>query len=322
MRLKKAQTLSSQPEAEDCCAELAAGLTAKHATIAPKFFYDTIGSTLFEAICLLDEYDLTRTEAGIIKANLDEIARAIAPGAVFIDLGAGNCAKAATLLPALCPVMYVAIDISAEFLCRALAKLQGGFPAIPMIWLDADFTRNLDLPPAIPEGQRIFFYPGSSIGNFMPQEAELFLSSLHSKADGLLIGVDLLKPAAALEAAYDDALGVTAAFNINILRRVNRELRADFDLRSWRHVALFNAPLGRVEMHLEARIAQTVHWPGSVRHFAKGERIHTENSYKYCRSDFLALLVKSGFHPTHTWTDPENKFLVCYARALKNNHDE
>jgi dimethylhistidine N-methyltransferase len=319
---KSAQAQPSQPEVEDCRIELAAGLTAQPAKIAPKFFYDTIGSTLFEAICLLDEYDLTRTEAGIIKTNLDEIARAIAPGAVFIDLGAGNCAKAAKLLPALCPAMYVAVDISAEFLCRALAKLQGCFPAIPMIWLDADFTQHLDLPPTMPEGHRVFFYPGSSIGNFTPQEAELFLSSLHPKADGLLIGVDLLKPAAVLEAAYDDALGVTAAFNVNILRRANRELGADFNLRSWRHVALFNAPLGRVEMHLEARIAQTVHWPGSVRHFAKGERIHTESSYKYRPPDFLALLVRSGFHPTNTWTDPENKFLVCYACALKGNRDE
>ena len=322
MTFQKAQLPLRQPDAQDCRAELTAGLTARPATIVPKFLYDAIGSTLFEAICLLDEYDLTRTEAGIIEANLDDIARAIAPGAVFIDLGAGNCAKAAKLLPALRPATYVAIDISAEFLHRALAKLQACFPAIPMTWLNIDFTRNFDLPAATPDGHRIFFYPGSSIGNFTPQDAQLFLSRLHPKADGLLIGVDLLKPAAALEAAYDDALGVTAAFNINVLRRVNRDLGADFDLRSWRHIALFNAPLSRVEMHLEARIAQTVRWPGGVRHFAKGERIHTENSYKYSPSDFLALLVKSGFDPANSWTDPETKFLVCFARAFKEHAHE
>ncbi len=311
-----------KPDAQDCRAELAAGLTAQRATIAPKFLYDAIGSTLFEAICLLDEYDLTRTEAGIMETNLDGIARAVAPGAVFIDLGAGNCEKAAKLLPALRPAAYVAVDISVEFLRRALAKLQACFPATPMTALDIDFTLDFALPADIHDGHRIFFYPGSSIGNFTPQDAQVFLSRLHPKADGLLIGVDLLKPAPALEAAYDDALGVTAAFNINILRRVNRDLGADFDLRSWRHIALFNAPLSRVEMHLEARIAQTVHWPGGVRHFAKGERIHTESSYKYRPSDFLALLARSGFHPASTWTDPENKFLVCFARAFKDHAHE
>jgi dimethylhistidine N-methyltransferase len=322
MTFKEAQLQMPQTDAQGYRAELAAGLAAQQATIAPKFLYDALGSTLFEAICLLDEYDLTRTETGIIETNLNGIARAIAPGAAFIDLGAGNCVKAAKLLPALRPAAYVAVDISAEFLHRALAKLQACFPAIPMTWMNIDFTRDFDLPDNIPSGHRVFFYPGSSIGNFTTQEAQVFLSRLHQKADGLLIGVDLLKPASALEAAYDDALGVTAAFNINILRRVNRDLGADFDLRSWRHIALFNAPLSRVEMHLEARTAQTVHWPGGDRHFAKGERIHTENSYKYTPSDFFALLARSGFHPANTWTDREHKFLVCYARAFKDHAHE
>ncbi len=159
----------------------------------------------------------------------------------------------------------------------------------------------------------MLFYPGSSIGNFNPLEAQGFLSRLRAKADGLLISIDLVKKPAELEAAYDDALGVTAAFNLNILRRVNRELEADFDLRSWRHVALFNAELSRVEMHLEARAAQMVRWPGGGRPFAQGERIHTESSYKYRPADFLELLEQSGFRPMESWTDPGKRMLVCFA---------
>jgi dimethylhistidine N-methyltransferase len=309
------RTQLAEARAQDYRAELAAGLTAKHAAIAPKFFYDTIGSTLFEAICLLDEYDVTRTEANIIDGNLTEIARTIGRGAVFIDLGAGNCAKAATLLPALRPSTYVAVDISADFLRCALAKLQGSFPSVRMTWMEADFTKDFDLPRETPRENRVFFYPGSSIGNFSPQKAKEFLDRLRAMGDGLLIGVDLIKPAAMLEAAYNDALGVTAAFNRNILRRVNHELGADFDLRAWHHVALFNAGLSRVEMHLEARIAQTISWADGSRHFAAGERIHTEDSYKYRPSDFIDLLVASGFHPRKTWTDPKNNFLICYAHA-------
>jgi dimethylhistidine N-methyltransferase len=310
-----AQAAASGSEQDHLRAELAAGLSGKHAAIAPKFFYDTIGSTLFEAICLLDEYALTRTEAGIFEAHLGAMARSIGEGSVFIDLGAGNCAKAARLLPALRPEMYVAVDIAAEFLHRAVANLQKRFPQTRMTWLNVDFTRHFEFPHEIPAERRVLFYPGSSIGNFNPLEARSFLSRLQAKTDGMLISVDLVKSSDELEAAYDDALGVTAAFNLNILRRVNRELEADFDLRSWRHVALFNAELSRVEMHLEARAAQMVRWPGGGRPFAQGERIHTENSYKYRPADFLTLLEQSGFRPVESWTDPGKRVLVCFAAA-------
>ena len=310
------QTAKTASPADDARAELAAGLTAQHATLHPKFFYDTLGSTLFEAICLLDEYDLTRTEAAIFDRHLPEITRAIGPGSVFIDLGAGNCAKAAKLLPHLRPDLYVAVDISTDFLTQALAKLQDSHPALRMTSLEADFTRHFDLPREIPAENRVFFYPGSSLGNFNPLEARAFLSHLRPKASGLLIGIDLVKSPAELEAAYDDSLGVTAAFNLNILRRVNRELGANFDLRAWRHRALFNPDLSRVEMHLEARTPQTVRWPGAARAFAQGERIHTENSYKYLPGQAEALLAAAGFKPVESWTDEQGWFGVHLGRVI------
>jgi len=303
-------------------AELLAGLAAPQATTSPKYLYDALGSKLFEAICELPEYYPTRTEAGIFETHAPEMAQAIGTGTTLIDLGAGNCAKAAKLFPYLRPAQYVPIDISVEFLRDAVSRLQQQFPDIDMIGIGMDFSIALQLPKKVCSEKRLFFYPGSSIGNFTPDEALVFLQQIKAActedgaADGsLVIGVDLVKEKSILDAAYDDALGVTASFNLNLLLHLNRLLNADFDLREWRHRGFFNDKLSRIEMHLEAESDQTVRWPDGVRRFERGERIHTENSYKYTRQSFISLLAEAGFENVKTWTDPQQWFMVCHARA-------
>jgi dimethylhistidine N-methyltransferase len=303
-------------------AELDAGLRARQACISPKFLYDPLGSKLFEAICELPEYYPTRTEAAIFARHGGEIARTIGTGATLIDLGAGNCAKAASLFPLLQPAQYVPVDISAEFLQDAVARLQQRFRHIDMQALGMDFSGpSWQLPDTVRSDRRLFFYPGSSIGNFTPIEAREFLQRVRAQCGqdgGILIGIDLAKDHAVLNAAYDDALGVTAAFNLNVLRHVNRLLGADFDVRAWRHRGFYNEAQGRVEMHLEARTAQTVSWHGAARRFEAGESIHTENSYKYRQSDAIGLLEQSGFAASGVWTDPQGWFAVIHAHAVSH----
>lgn len=303
--------------------ELLAGLIAPAASVAPKYLYDALGSRLFEAICELPEYYPTRTEAAIFERDAQQISAACGAGATLIDLGAGNCAKAAKLFPLLQPRQYVALDISADFLSSAVSRLQQRFPTIAMAGIGIDFSTHLDLPSSVRPERRLFFYPGSSIGNFSPPQALAFLQRIrhacqpNGVADGgLLIGVDLVKDHATLEAAYDDALGVTAAFNLNLLRHLNTLLAADFNVRDWRHRGLFNVPLSRIEMHLEARCDVTVRWHGGQRHFVEGERIHTESSYKYTPAGFFRLLEQAGFGAVRSWTDDRDWFMVCHARAV------
>jgi len=299
--------------------ELHAGLQAHDAFISPKFLYDALGSKLFEAICELPEYYPTRTEAAIFARHGAEIARVAGSGATLIDLGAGNCAKAASLFPLLQPAQYVPIDISGEFLDDAVARLRQRFPHIAMEPLGMDFSQQFALPASVRAERRLFFYPGSSLGNFTPDEAHDFLRRLRSQCGpdgGVLIGIDLAKDHATLDAAYDDALGVTATFNLNILRHVNGLVDADFDIRQWRHHGFFNDRQSRVEMHLEARTDQTVHWRGGERHFAAGDCIHTENSYKYQQADAIKLLERAGFEATRVWTDPQRWFAVIHAQAI------
>lgn len=306
-----------EPDAAAVRDEIARGLRATPARVAPKYFYDVLGSRLFDAITALDEYYPTRTEAAIFAAHADEVALACGRGRPLVDLGAGNCAKAASLFPALAPSQYVAVDISVNFLREALAALQQRHPALPMLGLGMDFSSALDLPAMVQGGPRTLFYPGSSIGNFGPDEALALLRRMHAACAGgaLLIGVDLVKDKALLEAAYDDALGVTAAFNLNLLRNVNHLLGADFDLRQWRHVALYDRVASRIEMHLEARVALSVSWPGGARRFAAGERLHTENSCKYQPRFFEALLHDAGFCATRSWCDARGWFAVFAAQA-------
>ncbi|MGZ3160028.1 MAG: L-histidine N(alpha)-methyltransferase, partial [Burkholderiaceae bacterium] len=271
-------------------AELSAGLLAPHAFTSPKYLYDALGSKLFEAICELPEYYPTRTEASIFDGYAADIAESVGRGSTMIDLGAGNCAKAARLFPALQPKQYVPIDISVDFLRDAVSQLRQRFPHIVMTGVGMDFSSTLHLPDSVHDENRLFFYPGSSIGNFTPVQALAFLRRLRAACEsgdepdgGILIGVDLIKDKAILDAAYDDALGVTAAFNLNLLRHLNTLLDADFDVRQWQHRAFFNAQQNRIEMHLEAKCPLVVSWTGAQRQFEKGESIHTENSYKYTR---------------------------------------
>jgi len=302
-------------------AELLAGLLATKACSSPKYLYDELGSKLFEAICELPEYYPTRTEAAIFNAHLPEIAESVGQGVTLIDLGAGNCAKAARLFPSLQPKQYVPVDISVDFLRDAVEWLQQHFPQVQMVGLGQDFSSTLDLPESVRREKRLFFYAGSSIGNFTPEQAIAFLKRLRTacgdhKGSGLLIGVDLVKDKKILDAAYDDALGVTAAFNLNLLLHLNRLLGANFNLREWRHRGFFNAELSRVEMHLEARRTIKVDWQGGERRFNEGERIHTESSYKYTQNSFTELLQQAGFENTRSWTDAQDWFMVCHAQAV------
>jgi dimethylhistidine N-methyltransferase len=299
-------------------AELRAGLLRPQAETSPKYLYDALGSKLFEAICELPEYYPTRTEAAIVDAHLNDIARSVGRGATLIDLGAGNCAKAARLFPELRPAQYVAVDISADFLRDAVGQLRQRFPQVAMLELGLDFSAALELPASVRRDKRLFFYPGSSIGNFTPDEALGFLRRLRAESldgGGLLIGVDLVKDKPVLDAAYDDALGVTASFNLNLLLHLNRLIGADFNLREWQHRAYFNVQQSRIEMHLVARRDITVGWNGGYRRFAEGETIHTENSYKYTQQGFLALLAEAGFARPRVWTDPKQWFMLCHVHA-------
>lgn len=298
-------------------AELLAGLAAPQAVLPPKFLYDALGSRLFAAITALPEYYPTRTEDAIFEAHRDAIAAAVGPAPTLVDLGAGNCEKAARLFDALAVERYVAVDISAAYLRQSLEHLQAEHPAMHMLGVGLDFSHTLDLPAEIGPGPRLLFYPGSSIGNFAPDAARAFLQRVHTACAGgrLLIGVDLRKPAEILEPAYDDALGVTAAFNRNLLLHLNRLIDTDFALDDWRHVAFFNAAESRIEMHLEAVRETTVRWPGGLRRFAARERIHTENSYKWRADDFAGLLCAAGFHSPRAWCDERNWFAVFAAEA-------
>jgi L-histidine Nalpha-methyltransferase len=308
-------------------AELSEGLCATQAHTSPKYLYDALGSRLFDAITELPEYYPTRTEAAIFAAQRSVLAKTLPSGACLIDLGAGSCAKAASLFSALKPSQYIAIDISASYLRGVLAGLSKQHPSIGMAGVGMDFSHTLDLPePLLAEAKQhpiAAFYPGSSIGNFSPDEARVFLQRVQrlcaqgQSGGGLLIGVDLVKPVEVLEPAYDDPLGVTGAFNLNMLRHINTLLGSNFDVRDWKHVAFFNTKLSRIEMHLEARQALTVRWmlegQACESAFAAGERIHTENSYKWTVDKFSALLKSAGFSTTQHWTDERGYFAVFWA---------
>lgn len=311
------QTLQIDPG--QLAAEALAGLQRPAARVSPKFFYDALGSRLFDAITELDEYYLTRAEAQIFASHGAAIAAAARAacggGTTLIDLGAGNCAKAARLFDALQPRRYLALDISVDYLGEALTPLQQRHPAIEMAGLGLDFSARLALPEGWEDPHALVFYPGSSIGNFTPDEALRLLREARAlaPAGALLIGVDLVKDKSRLEAAYDDPLGVTAAFDLNLLRHLNRLADTDFDLRDWRHVAFFDAAHSRIEMHLEARRHLTVRWPGGARDFAAGERIHTENSCKWTPEGFAALLRDAAWGRLQHWCDAAGDFAVFLA---------
>ena len=295
--------------------EIIDGLQANPASISPKYFYDELGSSLFQAITHLEEYYPTRVERGIMQSKLAEITEAIAAVDVIVELGAGNCEKVRPLLDSIVPKQYRALDISVDFLEAALADLHQDYPAIDMQAIAADITEEL-LFTDLQDQKILFFYPGSSIGNFNPPEASRLFSNLAREchgSGGLLIGVDLIKDIHVLERAYNDSLGVTAAFNLNVLRHLNHVIGSNFSIPDWEHYAFFNQTLDRIEMHLRAKSDQLVSWPGGHRQFYAGEMIHTENSYKYPNATFLKMLQEAGFTEVTAWTDPESNFLVCFA---------
>lgn len=298
--------------------ELSAGLLAPEPHTSPKFLYDALGSKLFSAICELPEYYPTRTEAGIFDDNLLAISRSTGRGATLIDLGAGNCEKAARLFRALQPVQYVPVDISVDFLRGSLEYLSYRYPQIRMLGVGMDFSSSLELPPEVRKEKRLFFYPGSSLGNFAPEQAAVFLGRIRDacgRDGGLLIGIDLVKDIDVLYQAYDDAIGLTAAFNLNVLQHLNTLLGASFNPRDWRHRCRFNQQESRIELSLEALRNVAVEWDGGERAFWQGQCIHTEDSYKYTRERFLQLLERAGFGEVSTWIDPRHWFMVCHARA-------
>jgi dimethylhistidine N-methyltransferase len=308
-------------------AELLLGLQVPQAYTSPKYLYDQLGSKLFEAITEVPEYYPTRTEATIFAQYGQAMASHVPLGAQLIDLGAGNCNKAASLFDRFQPCAYMAVDISVDFLRGSLDCLQRQYPDLSMAGVGMDFSQSLALPfdvmqPMQSMQPRVLFYPGSSIGNFTPAEALAFLKQAHAACgvqgnaaneSGILIGVDLVKDARTLHAAYDDALGVTAAFNLNLLLHINRTAGTNFKVQNWQHVALYNEALSRIEMHLEAKQDVALHWDGGVRIFKRGERIHTENSYKWTVNGFGDLLMQAGFSKPVVWTDTDAQFAVMWA---------
>ncbi|HEX4919017.1 MAG TPA: L-histidine N(alpha)-methyltransferase [Limnobacter sp.] len=312
-----------QARADHIREELLSGLCASKAHTSPKYLYDELGSKLFEAITCIPEYYPTRTEALIFNTHARSMAKQVPANSVLIDLGAGNCEKAAKLFNVFHPSRYVAVDISVEFLRGSLECLQRQFPSLQMAGVGMDFSGELTLPAGLAlqsDQARVMFYPGSSIGNFTPEDALTFLKQVHAVCSqgapgGLLIGVDLVKNKSVLEAAYDDALGVTAAFNRNMLLHFNRLAGSNFKLEDWKHVGLYNTELNRIEMHLEAVRDVVVQWDSGIRRFAEGERIHTENSYKWTLTGFEALLLRAGFVACTAYTDPDRQFAVFWAQS-------
>lgn len=295
--------------------EVLLGLSTRPKSIPPKFFYDAAGSRLFDRICELPEYYLTRAETAILRACGGELAGLAGPDCQLIEFGSGSSHKVRLLLEALQPAAYLPIDISHEHLLSTARALAQDYPWLSVHATCADYSRGVALPVEPDGARKLGFFPGSSIGNFDPADALAFLRSvagLLGPAGALVLGVDLKKDVATLNAAYDDAQGVTADFNRNLLTRINRELGADFDLQAFDHVAFYNARRGRIEMHLRSRRAQIVQLADREFSFDAGETLHTENSYKYSAAEVHDLARTAGFRPVRMWTDPGRLFSVHY----------
>ena len=291
------------------------GLSQPQKALPPKYFYDADGSRLFDRICRLEEYYPTRAELALTRAHLADIARFARRGCELVEYGSGESLKTRLLLRALRPSVYVPVDISHSALAHAARRLSREFAWLHIFAVVGDFSQPLRLPVfrARAGRRRVVYFPGSTIGNLTTQEACAFLAMSRAQvgADGaMLIGVDLKKDANVLHAAYNDARGVTARFNLNLLARINRELGAEFDLRRFRHYAFYNASLGRVEMHLVSLVRQAVRIGRHRFAFERGETIHTENSYKYSVEEFRTLAAKAGFRAARLWQDRRGLFAL------------
>jgi L-histidine Nalpha-methyltransferase len=289
--------------------DVVAGLSAPRKSLPPKYFYDAAGSNLFAEICRLPEYYLTRAELALTRRHIAAIARFAGRGCQLVEYGSGEGLKTRLLVRALRPSLYVPVDISADALHAAARRLEREFPWLAIAPVLGDFSRPLQIP-VTRRASSVVYFPGSTIGNLTPEEAHAFLSMSRGVAARMLVGVDLKKDPALLHAAYNDAAGVTAAFNLNLLARINRELGADFDLRGFRHYAFYNPAAGRIEMHLVALRAQRVRVAGHRFAFAAGETLHTENSYKYSLEEFRGLAAGAGFGSAKVWTDRKGLFAL------------
>ena len=297
--------------------EILEGLAGERKSIPSKFFYDQRGSELFEKICELEEYYPTRTELAIMGERLPEMAASLGPGCRIVELGSGSSTKTRLLLDVLeAPAAYVPVDISGDHLRETAQRLARDYPGLLVQPVVADYTLEFELPPTVNDPQRtVIFFPGSTIGNFNSSEAMHLLrrmTHLCGPDGGLLIGVDLVKDRETLERAYNDRSGVTAEFNLNVLRRINRELQGNFDLDRFQHRAIYNFEDGRIEMYLVSGGVQSVEVAGRRFAFADGEAICTEHSYKYSLRQFDELAEEAGFEMERTWVDEEEKFTVKY----------
>lgn len=295
--------------------EVVRGLRGTPKVLPPKLFYDEAGSRLFEEICELPEYYLTRTELAILESCVDEIAAALGPNCALVEYGSGAGVKVRLLLDALeAPSAYVPVDISRAQLGSVSRELAAAYPSVEVRPVCADYTSRFELP-TLPQGARpVAFFPGSTIGNFHPPEAAAFLRRVRhavGPTGALVLGVDRRKEPAIVEAAYNDARGVTAAFNLNMLTRLNRELGASFHIPCFRHRAFFDDAASRIEMHLVSLAGQSVRVAGEMIHFERGETIWTESSYKYDRARLEALVGSAGFGIERLWTDGDERFWVA-----------
>jgi dimethylhistidine N-methyltransferase len=315
MRARAVRFHDARPATSAMQDEVLDGLAAHPRRIAPKFFYDERGSRLFDEICRLPEYYPTRTETAILRDCADEVAALAGPGCTLVELGSGASEKVRLLLDRVRPRHYVGVDISRDFLLQATAQLARDYPWLEVHAACADFANDLDLRLGPETTRKLAFFPGSTIGNFEPDEAVTFLKRVRRflRPDGgLLVGVDLKKNPAVLHRAYNDDAGVTAAFNLNLLHRLRAELGAELDPDGFEHLALYNAMRGRIEMHLVSRGAQMVRLLGQRFRFEDGERIHTENSYKYSVEEFHALAGRAGLAARRVWTDADRLFSVHF----------
>jgi dimethylhistidine N-methyltransferase len=294
--------------------DVIAGLTARPKRLSPKYFYDQAGAQLFEDITALPEYYLTRCELEILRERAPEMARFFPAGSALIEFGSGSSKKVRILLAAAPTIAaYIPVDISSEMLVQEAEELRRDYPRLAVLPVEADFTQPFSLPAQAAGMAHTGFFPGSTIGNFEPHEACAFLrhaGRMLGRGATLIIGVDLVKDTSVLNAAYDDAAGVTAKFNLNLLARINRELGANFDLASFSHEAFYNAERHRIEMHLASKKRQKVRVAGRAIEFRAGETIHTENSYKYTLDSFRALARGSGWDPVAVWTDAGANFSI------------
>lgn len=304
------------PAVDEFRADVLAGLSRRRRRLPCKYFYDRRGSKLFDRICGLEEYYPTRTELAIMRAFAHEMAATIGPRATLIELGSGSSFKTRLLIDALPAVAeYIPVDISGAHLHCAAARLAEEYPDLRIMPLCADFTRGIRLPPSLASTKRVVYFPGSTIGNFVAREARRLLARiarLVRPKGGLLIGIDLVKDRRTLVSAYNDAQGVTAAFNLNLLARINRELRGTFDPAAFRHLAVYDSARRRIEMHLASTRQQTVLVDGKRFEFEPGETICTEYSHKYTIGRFAALAASAGLRLVRAWTDPRHWFAVLY----------